>query len=53
MPVATPIAKLISSSLPKKRVIRNHIWSPVRNQMVCMIATSGDRPIVKGTKRKW
>ena len=53
MPVATPIAKLISSSLPKNLVSRSHRSLPVATQMVCMIATSGASPIVSGTKMKW
>ena len=51
-PVATPIAKLISSSVPKNRVSRSHASSPVRCQIVCMIATSGASPSVSGTNRK-
>ena len=53
MPVTTPIAKLIRNSLPKNRVSRSQRSSPVRHQMVCMIATSGARPIVSGTNKKW
>ncbi len=53
MPVATPIAKLISRSLPKNLVSRSHRSLPVRTQKVCIRATSGDRPIVRGTKMKW
>ena len=52
-PVATPIAKLIRSSVPKKRVSRSQASSPDRCQSVCMIATSGPSPSVSGTKRKW
>ena len=52
-PVATPIAKLISSSVPKNRVSRSHASTPVRCQIVCMIATSGASPSVSGTNRKW
>ena len=52
-PVATPIAKLISSSVPKKRVSRSHASSPVRCQQVCITAISGASPSVSGTKRKW
>ncbi len=52
-PVATPIAKLIRSSVPKKRVSRSHASSPDRYQSVCMIATSGPSPSVSGTNRKW
>ena len=52
-PVATPIAMLINNSVPKKRVNRNHASSPVRCQIVCITATSGPRPRVSGTNRKW
>ncbi len=52
-PVATPIAKLISISVPKKRVSRSHASSPPRYQIVCITATSGASPSVSGTKRKW
>ncbi len=52
-PVATPIAKLIRSSVPKKRVRRSQASSPDRYQSVCMVATSGASPIVSGTNRKW
>lgn len=53
MPVTMPIAKLIRKSFPKNLVRRSHFSSRVRNQIVCMIATSSDMPIVIGTKRKW
>ncbi len=52
-PVATPIAKLISISVPKNRVSRSQASSPERYQSVCMTATSGASPSVSGTKRKW
>ena len=52
-PVATPIAKLINISVPKKRVNRSHATSPVRYQIVCITATNGASPSVSGTKRKW
>ena len=52
-PVATPIAKLMSMSVPKKRVSRSQAASPPRYQIVCMTATSGASPSVSGTKRKW
>ena len=51
MPVTTPTAKLISSSLPKNFVIRRYVASSVRCHIVCMIATTIDSPIVRGTKR--
>jgi hypothetical protein len=52
-PVATPMAKLMSRSVPKKRVSRSHASTPVRYQIVCITATSGARPSVSGTKMKW
>jgi hypothetical protein len=52
-PVATPIAKLMSSRVPKKCVSRSHASSPVRCQAVCITATSGASPSVSGTNRKW
>ena len=52
-PVATPIAKLIRKSVPKKRVRRSHFSSRLRYHSVCMTATIGPRPSVSGTKRKW
>jgi len=53
IPVATPIAKLIRNSFPKNFVRRSQRSSPVRYQIVCMMAISGERPIVSGTKMKW
>jgi hypothetical protein len=53
MPVTTPIAKLMRKSLPKNFVRRSHRSSSVRTHMVCKMATSGARPIVSGTNRKW
>ena len=52
-PVATPIAKLIRNSAPKKRVRRSHRSSPVRCQSVCITARRGASPRVSGTKTKW
>ena len=52
-PVATPIAKLIRNSAPKKRVSRSQASSCDRYHSVCMIATSGASPSVSGTNRKW
>ena len=52
-PVTTPMATLISSKVPKKRVNRRISGSPERCQMVCMMATKKASPIVTGTKRKW
>ena len=43
-PVATPIAKLIRNSVPKKRVSRSHVSLPVRCQSVWKIATIGPEP---------
>ena len=43
-PVATPMAKLMSSSVPKNFVRRSQASTPVRYHAVCMIATSGARP---------
>ena len=53
MPVATPRAKLIRNSLPKKRVMRYQDEFPVITHAVCMAARIGARPIVSGTKMKW
>jgi hypothetical protein len=39
--VATPIAKLIRNSVPKKRVSLSQRSSFVRSQIVCIVATSG------------
>ena len=52
-PVATPIAKLISNSAPKKRVSRSQRSSRVRCHNVCITATSGPSPSVNGTNKKW
>ncbi len=52
MPVATPSAKLIRNIFPKN-FVRRYQWSlPVTTHIVCMIATSGARPIVNGTRMK-
>src|SRR4051794_26064988 len=51
-PVATPIAKLISISVPKNFVNLSHASSPLRYHSVCMTATSGASPSVSGTNRK-
>ena len=53
MPVATPRAKLMSRILPKNFVATLHCSSPVRRWSASMRATSGDRPIVSGTRMKW
>lgn len=52
MPVATPRAKLMRNSLPKNRVSRYHAGLSVTTQTVCMIASSGARPMVSGTRMK-
>ena len=52
-PVTTPMATLISSSVPKKRVSRRCSGLPERYHIVCRIATRKARPIVTGTNRKW
>ena len=53
MPVTTPMATLISSRVPKKRVSPRCSGLPVRCQTVCMMATSKASPIVTGTNKKW
>ena len=52
-PVTTPIATLISSRVPKNRVIFLYSWLSVRYHTVCRIATRNASPIVTGTKKKW
>jgi hypothetical protein len=44
---------LIRNSRPKNRDIRRYSSFRLRRYAVCMIATSGARPIVSGTKMKW
>ncbi len=51
-PVATPIAKLIRKSVPKKCVSRSQRSSAVRCHIVWKTATIGPRPSVSGTNRK-
>jgi hypothetical protein len=53
IPVTTPMAKLIRNSLPQNLVARRYRGAPVRTQAVCNPATSADRPMVIGTKKKW
>jgi hypothetical protein len=53
IPVATPRAKLIKNSFPKKRVSRYQTLSPVITHAVCIAAMIGARPMVSGTNRKW
>ena len=50
--MTTPIATLMRSSVPKKRVIRLYSGLSVRYQIVCRIATRNARPMVTGTKKK-
>ena len=50
--MTTPTATLISSRVPKKRVIRLYSGLSVRYQAVCRIATKKASPIVTGTKKK-
>ena len=52
MPVATPMAKLMSRTVPKNRVARYQAGFFVTCQNVCMAATMGARPMVSGTKMK-
>ena len=52
-PVTTPMATLISSRVPKKRVSRFWSGSPERYHSVCRMATRNASPMVTGTKRKW
>ena len=51
--MATPIAKLIRKSIPKKWVSRSQRSSRVRCHIVCITATIGPSPSVSGTKKKW
>ena len=53
MPVATPMAKLIRNTVPKKRVARYQWAFPVVCHIVCISATIGAKPMVSGTKMKW
>ena len=57
IPVAIPMPKFTMSIEPKNFVIRVHesafTGSFARTAIVCMIATSSERPIVSGTKMKW
>ncbi len=52
-PVATPMAKLIRNSVPKNFVSLSHCSFFVLYHAVCITATSGPRPSVSGTKKKW
>src|SRR5262249_20654872 len=52
-PVTTPIATLITSSVPKNRVSRRYSSRSVRYHAVCSNAVKNASPIVTGTKKKW
>ena len=51
-PVTTPMATLIKSRVPKKRVSRRCSGLPERCHMVCRMATRKASPMVTGTKKK-
>jgi hypothetical protein len=51
-PVTTPIATLITSSVPKNLVSRRYSSHPLRCHDVCSKAVRNASPIVTGTKRK-
>src|SRR5215467_7029979 len=52
-PVTTPMATLMTSSVPKNLVSRRYSSSLVRYQAVCSSAVRKASPIVIGTKKKW
>ena len=52
-PVTTPIAMLMTRSVPKNLVSRLCAGLSDRCHMVCRIATRNANPIVTGTNRKW
>ena len=52
-PVTTPIATLITSSVPKNRVSRRYSSRLLRYHAVCSSAVKNASPIVTGTKKKW
>src|SRR5262245_14016577 len=52
-PVTTPIATLMTSSVPKNRVSRRYSSRLVRYHAVCSSAVKNASPIVTGTKKKW
>src|SRR5580704_6541945 len=52
-PVTTPMATLITSRVPKKRVRRRYSGFFRRYQTVCSSAVRKARPIVMGINRKW
>ena len=51
-PVTTPIATLMTSSVPKNRVSRRYSSRLVRTHAVCSNAVRNASPIVIGTKKK-
>jgi hypothetical protein len=51
--VTTPIAMLITSSVPKNRVSRRYSSRLLRCHAVCSSAVRNASPIVTGTKKKW
>ena len=53
MPVTSPSAKLMMNSFPMNFVSRRYSGFLVRTHWVWKTATTKDRPIVMGTKRKW
>ena len=53
IPVTTPSAKLMRKSLPKNLVSRRYLSRSVLYHAVCITATSIDRAMVIGTKKKW
>src|SRR5262249_4483193 len=52
-PVTTPIARLMTSRVPKNRVSRRYSGLLRRYQAVCSRAVRNASPIVTGTNRKW
>src|SRR5215471_5479122 len=52
-PVTTPIATLITSSVPKNLVSRRYSSFLLRYHAVCRSAVKNASPIVTGTKKKW
>ena len=53
IPVTTPIATLMTSSVPKNLVNRRYSSRLFRYHAVCSNAVKKARPIVTGTKKKW
>ncbi len=52
-PVTTPMATLMTSSVPKNLVSRRYSSRLVRYHVVCSSAVRKASPIVTGTKKKW